>query len=146
MKIYSNPNFPKTPRKRKSPRQFHSGSEGHSLAFLDELAARNEIELARLREKHDLHEEKADAHTHRVVGQIRSVKPSGALHNRRFYAVTGEAIEGPGGHIHELILKTEPGEYQIHSIRARTGPPIPTQAVSKKPCHNSLTAVAEIAD
>ena len=102
MKIYSNPNFPRTftnAPQSSAPRR----GQFDTAAFVAELSARNARALEQSRAVHREAQpaarsaEQAAPHVHQVAGRTRS----NAAHNHRFCGTTGPPIAVPGGgHVH----------------------------------------------
>ncbi len=64
-------------------------------------------------------------HVHEVLGSVRVAELREDPHNHRFAGVSGEAILMPGGHVHEVCIRTDFYEDHYHIITAKSGPAIP---------------------
>ncbi len=64
-------------------------------------------------------------HVHEVLGSVRVAELKEDPHNHRFAGVSGEAILMPGGHVHEVCIRTDFYEDHFHMITAKSGPAIP---------------------
>lgn len=68
--------------------------------------------------------EKKQRHVHEFLGSTRLAELEDDPHNHRFAGVSGPAIPGPCGHVHEIKTNTDFFDH-FHVICVITGPPIP---------------------
>jgi len=64
-------------------------------------------------------------HVHEIVGSVMIAEPQEEPHNHRFAGVSGEAILIPGGHVHDVDIRTDFYEGHFHKIVGQSGPAIP---------------------
>ncbi len=69
--------------------------------------------------------EEAQRHVHEIVGSVMIAQPLEEPHNHRFAGVSGEAILIPGGHVHQVEIRTDFYEDHFHLIVGQSGPAIP---------------------
>lgn len=71
---------------------------------------------------------KSQRHVHEFLSSTMLEAPPGRqdlLHNHRFAGVSGPAIPGPRGHVHEIETRTDFFLNHYHFIKTLSGPPIP---------------------
>lgn len=64
-------------------------------------------------------------HVHEIAGSVMIAEPEGEAHNHRFAGVSGEAILIPGGHVHDVEIRTDFYEDHFHMIVGQSGPANP---------------------
>lgn len=64
-------------------------------------------------------------HVHEFLGSVKIAERQEDPHNHRFAGVSSEEIPVPGGHVHEVLVKTDFYENHFHEIGGRSGLQIP---------------------
>lgn len=67
----------------------------------------------------------AQTHVHEFVGSVKIAEQNIDPHNHRFAGVSSEEIPVPGGHVHEVLIKTDFYDNHFHEIGGRSGIQIP---------------------
>lgn len=60
-------------------------------------------------------------HVHEFLDNVEIAERQVDPHNHRFAGVSSEAIIVPGGHVHEILTKTDFYENHFHEVGVRTG-------------------------
>ena len=60
-------------------------------------------------------------HDHEFLGSTKLAELKEDPHNHRFAGVSGPEIKVPGGHVHEIIAKTDFYEDHFHVFKATSG-------------------------
>lgn len=69
--------------------------------------------------------ESTQTHVHEFLGSVMIAERQVDPHNHRFAGISSEVIIVPGGHVHEVLTKTDIYEEHFHEVGLRTGLQVP---------------------
>lgn len=81
--------------------------------------------MSRCPNKDDKKDSCTQTHVHEFLGSVKIAERQEEPHNHRFTGISSEEIIVPGGHVHEILTKTDFYENHFHEVGVRTRLQIP---------------------